>query len=252
MYGEGELRAHVAQAWAICQELELDEFFNPSVSYASLGVSDVKTLTYRDEYTKYIGEGLYDIMLRDRSILQFKFDLEDARSTMSFAFYESPFQILDIDTYVAETFGISLEEASELTGAFDDDYARYVESETTLRADVMPIRYDYSPALYKAGVHPASHVHFGRGNNLRLATGKLMRPSSFMCLVARQCYPDAWDQFLGGRLETAQEHCHQVHERLEEVPREYWHVEDFLETGFDVPRHHARSAVRHAARAKAR
>jgi hypothetical protein len=244
MYGEGEIRAHIRLAWEICGQADLGRAFNPGANYQSLGVAAVKAMSYQDEYLKYLNEGLYDIVLTDRSLVQFKFDATNPRAHLGYAYYENPFEVLDRDAFLAVGFGISVNEARALVET-DPEIASYYDEEdavsaATVKPCVMPIRYDYSPALYTAGVHPASHVHFGHKSNVRMATGRLMRPTSFMCLIVRQCYPDQWSRFIAS--DGGAGHCRQVHEHLDEVPAGYWGARDFFETGLDLPRERNRGA----------
>src|SRR4051794_40540196 len=100
-YGDGELRAHIAIAWDLAEALGIGEHFNPGTDYRSLGVAQVKALTYEQEYLKYMGEGLWNIVLNDRSLIQFKFDASDPRSHLSYTYYENPFIMLSFPEYVA-------------------------------------------------------------------------------------------------------------------------------------------------------
>ena len=62
---------------------------------------------------------------------------------------------------------------------FRADYEQYVTSVESKRI-VTPIRYDYSAAAYREGVHPASHVHFGFANEIRVGTRRVMNPVAFI------------------------------------------------------------------------
>lgn len=96
------------------------------------------------------------------------------------------------------------------------------------KESVTPIRYDYRPQHYEEGRHPASHVHFGHMNNIRLATERVLeRPLSFFLLVIRQYYPDDWVNLL--QHAEAGNWCKNVRDDLGNVSTEYWRPLDQLE-----------------------
>src|SRR5213075_2233786 len=96
-YGDGEVRAHIGIAWEICEAVGIGADFNQATE--SLGVAQLKTLTYAEEYLKYMSEGLWNITLSDRSIIQFKFDANDTRNHLSYSYYENPFVLFTFAEY---------------------------------------------------------------------------------------------------------------------------------------------------------
>jgi hypothetical protein len=75
--------------------------------------------------------------------------------------------------------------------SFAAEFEQYLGSSPT-KALVTPIRYDYSTAHYRAGLHPASHSHFGFGIDMRVGTRNILKPISFTLFVVRQRYPQVW------------------------------------------------------------
>src|SRR5262249_40204231 len=92
---------------------------------------------------------------------------------------------------------------------------------------VTPIRYDCKASDYKEGRHPASHIHFGFGNEIRVGTRRVMNPISFLLMIVRQCYPDRWEALR--RLQYASSWCRNVRENLDEIDVAYWNDADQLE-----------------------
>jgi hypothetical protein len=88
------------------------------------------------------------------------------------------------------------------------------------KISVTPLRYDYHPDLYTQGRHPASHVHFGHGSNIRIGTDRALKPLSFSLLVLRQYYPDTWARLI--RAAETEQLCRNVRTTLDPVPGHYW------------------------------
>lgn len=110
--------------------------------------------------------------------------------------------------------------------ALREDYEAAMIS-ASLKETVTPIRYDYAPGQYKAGRHPASHVHCGFNNEIRVCTKRIVQPFSFACFIIRQRYPDCWQNLL------TQMDCRQLSARivdgLEAVPNDYFGEPDACE-----------------------
>jgi hypothetical protein len=64
--------------------------------------------------------------------------------------------------------------------------------EPTKKDAITPLRYDYNLDIYKEGIHPASHLHMGFNNNIRIATERILKPISFVLFILRQNYPNIW------------------------------------------------------------
>jgi hypothetical protein len=236
-YGAGELRTNISLAWKLCEQIGIQEMFNPGASYDAVGAAEAKRLTYVEEYQRYRSTGRWTILLNDGSLLQFKFDERNPRSHLSYVFLESPFEVLTFAEFARlrhRDLDVDRDRQS-IEELLRDEYAAYQEAPDAEKSHVTPLRYDYSPELYTSGRHPASHLHIGHQSEIRIATGRLLKPTSFVCLIARQCYPRAWEAFLRSN-EDAPRHCRQVHEELTPVSATYFQTFDLLETGFDLPR----------------
>ena len=92
------------------------------------------------------------------------------------------------------------------------------------KAVVTPLRYDYKATDYKEGIHPASHVHFGFSNDIRVGTRKVMNPVSFVLFVIRQRYPDHWVKYLG--IKSSPIICRNVRQNITDVDALYWKQND--------------------------
>ena len=108
------------------------------------------------------------------------------------------------------------------------DYGQYVVTSDS-KAIVTPIRYDYKALDYKAGIHPASHIHFGFDNHIRVGTCRIMNPISFTFFIIRQRYPQKWlrliEKYDAGSLRN------NVRESLQAIHQKYHGVEDQFEIG---------------------
>ena len=76
-----------------------------------------------------------------------------------------------------------------------EEYNDYLTT-VGLRQHWTPIRYDYDPNSYRAGVHPAAHIHIGVDNEIRLGLRRELTPAAFFLFVLRQMYPSNWERLL--------------------------------------------------------
>jgi hypothetical protein len=198
-----------------------------------LGVSFFKGKSYRQVYEDCVREYSFDFRLIDQSLLLF---LKNGRTLddggLSFSYYECPVQVVPYKEFVGTQIGLTPfdEDFEEAVAQFGDDlradYEQYVAT-TDSKNVVTPIRYDCKASDYKEGRHPASHVHFGFGNEIRVGTRRVMNPISFILMIVRQCYPDRWE--LLRRSQYASGWCRNVRESIDEVDNAYWNVGDQLE-----------------------
>lgn len=148
------------------------------------------SIDYVTTYEKAIQEYYYDILLFDESILQYSYD-QDAHNNpvIRYAYYEFPFALPSYDQYLIEN-GFSYDEAGEL---FRKEYEQEF-SESILKEYLVPIRYDYSEDQYTCGVHPASHLHIGYLNSIRIPISMILTPYMFTFFILKQCYYKEWER----------------------------------------------------------
>jgi hypothetical protein len=215
---EGIFRTQINIAWDILKHLELDAERVPLPNYPKRAASIFRHLSYLETWRLCFRQQYYDFQLSDSSLLQFEVD-SYAPLTLRYAYYECPYESLTYAEFL-EAHGFSRHDVGdELT----PDYEDYL-STCEMKETVTPIRYDYSPELYMEGIHPASHIHFGHRNNVRVATENILRPLSFLCLILRQCYPEAWRQLL--TMQEAEIWSKNVRENLDGVDDNFWNPLD--------------------------
>jgi hypothetical protein len=188
----GKGAAQINGAVRLLNDLRLVSDRNEWVKYPSDLPSIVRSKTYVEEYAYYVNNGLYDIRLVDSALFQFKHLSDD---DVSYCYYEPPFEAPTYEEFVAETLGAAFAAENTVGDSFREEYEQAVDT-APLRKSVTPIRYDYSPALYEPGVHPAAHLHIGVDNELRIYARRLMHPMSFVLFVMRHIYPDSWRRFI--------------------------------------------------------
>lgn len=207
--GSGWFRASVNRVGELCHSLNLTLWHNPLPRYPSDMASNARKLRYLEEWKLYQSGSLFDIRLTDGALLQFKEQPED-KSILSYSYLECPYVAMAYSEFVMDTLGI---EDPDFT--FWDDYESYV-GQCDLRDSVTPVRYDYSPSLYREGIHPASHLHMGHRSEVRLSCKRVLRPLSFFLFIVRQYYPDEWEKVFHGHRNTYSL-VKQVRDELEEV-----------------------------------
>lgn len=191
----------------------------------SLGASDFKGLPYRGVYETAVKESAYDFRLADQSLVIFRRAGEDRHNgELSYSYLECPVEVMPFREFVASQVGIptghpTFEHLMDQWG--DELRPEYEQYALTLEAKhvVTPIRYDYVARDYKPGRHPASHVHFGFKNEIRVGTNRIMLPISFLLFILRQRYPEQWVRFCAGA--DAVHICRNVRQDLDTVDDAY-------------------------------
>jgi len=205
--------------------LEMDRIISPD--YSNLTASALRGLSYLEIWQRCVRDAMYDFHLDDGAFFQFyieSFNPLEAR----YSYYECPYRCESYHSYVRKHLGCEPKDAGDL---FMQEYSDYVLA-CPQKESVTPIRYDYKPAHYVEGRHPASHVHFGHLNNVRVATKRVLAPPlSFFLLIVRQHYPDSWGKLLTRR--EAGHWCRYVRDHLESVDEEYRKPHDELEMILD-------------------
>lgn len=169
-------------------------------------------------------EKLYDFLLIDFSLIQFRYG--PTSNAVSFAYLEAPVESIPYQDYLVNEIGFQDEELEEVGDLFRNDYELAMQ-DRQFKSTFTPIRYDYEPESYTQSRHPAAHVHFGFGNDIRVCTMKQLRPISFLFFVLRQCYPNSWLEF--GSHSTTPTLVRQVRDALEDVAAEYLQERDHWE-----------------------
>jgi hypothetical protein len=161
-------------------------------------------------------EQVYDFLLSNDAILQFRFDRSDPL-TVSYIFLDCPFsKPLSREAFAAQQLQPDDgEDEFRLMREYD-----YYLANPEKKESVTPIRYDYNPTIYTPGRHPASHLHIGHANEIRVGMKKILLPLSFTLFVIRQCFPDSWTKFLA--FSNAESLCRNIRENPQDVHKDLW------------------------------
>lgn len=188
MIGSGAFNADVARAIRLVDDLELTAYQNPRPANDSATIRRIRgATTYREEYEAYVAAQAIDLMLNDGSVVFFRRAPEEA-TLLSYGFLECPYDALSYPDFIAEFFGSD----ARVTPEAWDEYEEY-RSQVPLRPHVTPLRYDWSPSLYREGAHPAAHLHVGFRTQVRLSVDALLTPAQFVLFVLRHFYLSTWE-----------------------------------------------------------
>lgn len=179
----------------------------------------MRSLNYRDRWQRCIDNLWYDYSFEDGALLQFR----HSERSMSFSFIECPFEYPTFEDFAYERMG---EDWEHFVEELQSEYELMRSSEVSEHS-VTPLRYDYEPDLYREGLHPAGHLHFGVDCEIRLAVRKVLNPISFVMFVVRQHYPLRWEEFL--RREDAEMRAREVRANLDDVPEALFKKRDLYE-----------------------
>ena len=193
MIGEGRFRADVARGFELLEKLSLAAYRNhwPAIDQGTTELLRSST-SYAETYNRYLTCQAYDFLLDDGSLFFFRRNPLD-QTLLSYGYFESPYS------------GVSY---SEFTSEFGDrneawqDYEEYC-SQRPQRTHILPVRYDWSPALYREVAHPASHLHMGFESDLRLAVDAMIMPLHFVLLIIQHFYVKSWEATASRFLEVA-------------------------------------------------
>ena len=180
---------------------------------------ELRQLSYHDVWSRCSGEGWYDYRLLDSSLIQYR----RTSGGLAYSFLPVPVVPVRFEDFAYNSMGPEWEVVEE---ELRHEYEIYLGSDLEERM-VTPIRYDYEPGLYRRAVHPAGHVHFGRDNDIRVCTTKIMNPVSFALFVVRQYYPNNWESRLC--LLSNKTLMRQVRDALDDVPKAFFSEMDFWE-----------------------
>lgn len=206
---------------SILKRLGLVQERNKFPNYQYLGISRFRNVSYRRIWETCYKEELYDFILSDQSILQFR--AEFVPENFHYAYYEAPHHGLSYEDFLVQDSGFPPDELVEIGDSFRPEYETALAT-AKLKEMASPIRYDFEPALYFEGIHPASHVHIGHANNIRIATKKLLRPISFLLFILRQMYPEKWREFW--KIDEDLLIRRNVRTNLDDLTSAYWNSQD--------------------------
>ncbi|MEX0715914.1 MAG: DUF2290 domain-containing protein [Planctomycetaceae bacterium] len=198
-----------------------------------LGAAELSGLDYPSTWEALYASNDYDLRLKDGALMQFW--RSEAGDGLYYSWYESPHDLLPFDEYARAYIAKLLEEEDtdlidefiggcqwEIREAYEED-----RRTAMLRNAVTPFRYEYKPSQYRAGVHPASHLHVGIENEIRFGCRRILTPISFVLLVLRQAYKTVWTMMLASGVVVV--HASHVREKLQLVGKEFWCGDDELE-----------------------
>lgn len=178
-------------ARAILRLAGLRHNINPNFSVDREIIQSQRAVPYVQMWTMAHGRGWFHIQLEDLSILQFQ-----TQPSPSFHFMECP---LDIPSYAEFLNVLGVEYRGRHEPLYLEQYQEVVDT-ASLKAHVTPIRYDYDSNAYRAGVHPAAHIHIGLNNQVRLRVSREMNSRAFLLFVIRHRYPEAWHKLINSTL----------------------------------------------------
>ncbi len=181
-------------------------------------VSQVRGLSYPDEWKIHNDKFWYHIKLSDESLILYKPD--------SFKYFMSPFEpLMSPEQYeeqvrqelAAESF--TADQAEEYLEDLETMYRDYVDTEL-IRGEYTPIRVDIHPGQYKKTHHPVTHLHIGHGNESRIPIKKLMTPLAFASFIIATFYPVQWKRIREDKLLDGAEYA-STNQTLESVTKNH-------------------------------
>lgn len=181
-------------------------------------VSQVRGLSYPEEWKIHNDKFWYHIKLSDESLILFKPD--------SFKYFMSPFeQLMTIEQYedqlkqelIAAQY--SDKDIEEYLVDVDTMHQQYIETELAKGA-YTPIRVDIHPDQYHKTHHPVTHLHIGHDNQSRIPIKKIMTPQAFASFIIATFYPEEWKRIREDKLLDGAEYA-STNQTLESVTKNH-------------------------------
>jgi hypothetical protein len=215
---KGKFITQVNFAWKILTRFEMSESRNhfpkfpenPAETFRDKRDDEIWAICYQNNY--------FDFQLYDNSLMHFR--AESFRPLqLSYTYYECFYVCYSYEEFLMESNLTFREVQDELKA----DYEEYLTT-CDLKNAVTPIRYDFDCNQYREGIHPASHMHFGPMNQIRIGARKILNPISFVLFIIRQIYPLRWQEFL--QWNKAPDACKYVRHALDDIHSDFWNNQD--------------------------
>lgn len=154
-----------------------------------------RNLDYEEHWKIVFQNHFYTFIFEDNSMICFENKILNVEDYVCFSYLECPYYSLTYQNYLSD-LDFCYEEVGD---AFLQEYEQYLY-EQGAKEHVTPIRYEYRPDQHNPGIHPASHLHIGYKNDLRLGCGVLFTPVMFVLFILRQLYPALWQGLINAEI----------------------------------------------------
>jgi hypothetical protein len=137
----------------------------------------------------------YDFLLIDDSFFQFQFqEVSGQLPKIRFAYFQSPQKYISFDDFseqIKAQNDYSADELADIEDLISDEYEQFL-LEQGLNESSTPIRYDVDQENYFPLMHAASHIHIGKGDNVRIPIDKVLTPFQFALFTVKHTYYNQW------------------------------------------------------------
>ena len=195
---------------------------NHNPKFPSDIASKCRKKDYHEVWKLLLEESYFCIKLKDYSFFIF---YAKSDTNFSLSYYGCPYKFMPIEDYIVEAVGENNFDPS-LIYTFQEEYEQAL-NECKLIKHPVTFRYDYSPELYHPGSHPASHIHIGFDNNIRICCKNILNPLSFIAFAVRQQYTDLWKNIAVKKEFKLFDYA--IRNKISDVPNSYFEEQDNLE-----------------------
>lgn len=182
-------------------------------------IARIRQLDYTKQWLTLREKQYYHIRLDDQSLILF----QTTAGKESFSFLPCPLNIPTQSDFLTEQYP-DIRPSKAL--AYLDDYELAIIT-AEIKPHVTPIRLDTDLNAYRATVHPATHLHLGIENHIRIAIRRTWTPQAFLIFVIRQVYPNNWETLLERKEDLKIERW--IRTDLETITSKYWDAADELQ-----------------------
>lgn len=182
-------------------------------------IRELRELSYFEQWRKARANSWFHVELEDHSLVLFS----ESTNAASFSYLQCPLSVPSFREFLNT---LNLQYSTQNRRELRDEYELVLDT-ADLRAHLTPIRFDYDEVGYYSGAHPASHIHIGLENQVRLGVNRRLTPISFVLFVMRQMYPDCWKRLL--QHHESRRLPKEIRRDCPAVPAHYWQQNDAIE-----------------------
>lgn len=154
-------------------------------------ITTLRELPYVERWKATRARRWFHIAFEDNSFITFQ-----AEPGPTYVYLDSPIAAPTLPEYLDQAGYTARDRHSP---DVQEEYANVIET-ASLRPHITPLRYDYDERAYRAGIHPAAHLHIGLDNEIRIRLRREMSPTAFLLFVLRQRFPVNWELLLRSSL----------------------------------------------------
>jgi hypothetical protein len=183
-----EFNASIRASHSFCSSIELLEnsiYLTSLPRSAEFNKLSLTSLNYNSIFESGLSLSHFNFLFKDLAYFQFS---HDSNQEWALAYYPNP-RISGCPEALLEYQ--EMRDAVEAGELGEDDFSA-LASGLQIGNYIPRIRFEYSERQYRPVRHPGAHFHIGMSGEDRWCSSRKLSPLTFVLLIVKQYYPDAW------------------------------------------------------------